>query len=144
MGVAGVAVIMFVLVLVTGLYPDQIEHHRPYAAFSANTVCKLVECHCCALEHDSFQSAAVIQCDGCRASDQIMMRVLQIGQATGEAADPAIIDVRQVADAVLIVRRQIIWRKVRLRLAECGPRLGVDVRRRACGVASADVRWSFA
>ena len=42
------------------------------------------------------------------------------------------------------VRRQIIWRKVRLRLAECGPRLGVDVRRRACGVASADVRWSFA
>ena len=40
------------------------------------------------------------------------------------------------------VRRQNIWHNSRLRLAECGPRLGVDVRRRVCGVASADVRWS--
>jgi hypothetical protein len=40
------------------------------------------------------------------------------------------------------VRRQNIWHNSRRRLAECGPRLGVDVRRRACGVASADVRWS--
>ena len=44
----------------------------------------------------------------------------------------------------LFVRRQNIWLNSRLRLAECGPRLGVDVRRRACGVASADVRWSVA
>ena len=42
------------------------------------------------------------------------------------------------------VRRQNIRHNLRRRLAECGPRLGVDVRRRACGVASADVRWSFA
>ena len=42
------------------------------------------------------------------------------------------------------VRRQNIWRNSRRRLAECGPRLGVDVRRRACGVASADARWSVA
>ena len=42
------------------------------------------------------------------------------------------------------VRRQNIWRNSRRRLAECRPRLGVDVRRRACGVASADVRWSVA
>lgn len=40
------------------------------------------------------------------------------------------------------VRRQIIWRRLRRKLAECRPRLGVDVRRRACGAASADVRWS--
>ena len=73
MCVAGVAVIMFVLVLVTGLYSDQIEHHQPYSSFSANAVCKLAECYCRALEHDSFQTAAVIQCDGCRASDQIML-----------------------------------------------------------------------
>jgi predicted metallo-beta-lactamase superfamily hydrolase len=43
-----------------------------------------------------------------------------------------------------LVRRQNIWRNLRCRLAECGPRLGVDVKRRVCGVASADVRWSFA
>jgi hypothetical protein len=44
----------------------------------------------------------------------------------------------------LRVRRQNIWHNSRRRLAECGPRLGVDVRRRACGVASADIRWSVA
>ena len=38
------------------------------------------------------------------------------------------------------VRRQNIWRNLQRKLAECGPRLGVDVRRRACGVASADIR----
>ena len=43
-----------------------------------------------------------------------------------------------------IVRRQNIWRKGRRRLAEDRPRLGVDVRQRACGVANADVRWSVA
>ncbi len=42
------------------------------------------------------------------------------------------------------VRRQNIWHTSRRKLAECGPRLGVDVKRRACGVASADIRWSFA
>ncbi|WP_210188701.1 hypothetical protein, partial [Bosea sp. TND4EK4] len=31
------------------------------------------------------------------------------------------------------VRRQNIRHNSRRRLAECGPRLGVDVRRRACG-----------
>ena len=41
------------------------------------------------------------------------------------------------------VRRQNIWRNSRRRLAESGPRLGFDVRRRACGAASADIRWSF-
>ena len=41
----------------------------------------------------------------------------------------------------LPVRRQNIWHNSRRRLAECGLRLGVDVRRRACGAASADVRW---
>ena len=42
-----------------------------------------------------------------------------------------------------IVRRQNIWRNSRGRFSECGPRLGADVRRRACGVAIADARWSF-
>ncbi|EPR14786.1 hypothetical protein RLDS_01765 [Sphingobium lactosutens DS20] len=42
------------------------------------------------------------------------------------------------------VRRQNIRHNSRRRLAECGPRLGVDIRRRACGAASADVRWSVA
>ena len=42
------------------------------------------------------------------------------------------------------VRRQNIWHNSRRRFAECGPRLRFDVRRRACGVASADVRVSFA
>lgn len=43
-----------------------------------------------------------------------------------------------------IVRRQNIWHRSRRRLAECGPRLGFDVRRRSCGAASADIRWSVA
>lgn len=45
---------------------------------------------------------------------------------------------------VLTVRRQNIRHNSRRRLAECGPRQGVDVRRRTCGAASADVRWSVA
>lgn len=39
------------------------------------------------------------------------------------------------------VRRQNIWRSSRRKLAECELRLGVDVKRLACGAASADVRW---
>jgi 4-hydroxy-2-oxoheptanedioate aldolase len=46
------------------------------------------------------------------------------------------------AREIVPVRRQNIWRNSRRRLAEFGPRLGVDVMRRACGEASADVRWS--
>ena len=42
------------------------------------------------------------------------------------------------------VRRQNIWHRSRYKLAEGGPRLGLDFRRRAYGVASADVRWSVA
>lgn len=56
--------------------------------------------------------------------------------------EPAVLtnftDVDQTCDPV---RRQNIWRISRRRLAESGLRLGVDVRRRACGVASADIRW---
>jgi aryl-alcohol dehydrogenase-like predicted oxidoreductase len=44
----------------------------------------------------------------------------------------------------LTVRRQNIRHNSRRRLVECGPRLGVDIRRRVCGVASADIRWSVA
>ena len=40
------------------------------------------------------------------------------------------------------VCRQNIWRRSRRRLAERGPRPGVDIKRRACGAASAGVRWS--
>ena len=46
--------------------------------------------------------------------------------------------------AMPLVRRQNIRHNSRRRLAECGPRQGVDVRRRTCGAASADVRWSVA
>nr|WP_319799915.1 BON domain-containing protein [Mesorhizobium sp. PAMC28654] len=42
---------------------------------------------------------------------------------------------------VLVVRRQIIWLRLDRRLAECRPHLGVDVKRRSCGAASADVGW---
>ena len=40
------------------------------------------------------------------------------------------------------VRRQNIWRKVGRGLAERWPRLGVDLRRRACGAASGDCSLS--
>ena len=49
-----------------------------------------------------------------------------------------------IAQIDRLVRRQNIWHNSRRRLAECGPRLGLMFRRRACGVASADVRVSFA
>ena len=42
----------------------------------------------------------------------------------------------------LDVRRQNIWHNSRRKLAECGPRPGVDIKRRSCGGASGDVRWS--
>ena len=41
-----------------------------------------------------------------------------------------------------LVCRQNIWRRSRRRLAERGPRPGVDIKRRACGAASVGVRWS--
>jgi hypothetical protein len=53
-------------------------------------------------------------------------------------------DATSLGGAMQVVPRQNIWRNSRRRLAECGPRLRVDVRRRACGAASADVRWSVA
>ncbi len=40
------------------------------------------------------------------------------------------------------VRRQNIWRRSRRKLVESGPRLGIDIRRRAFGAASADIGWS--
>lgn len=46
--------------------------------------------------------------------------------------------------SLAFVRRQMIWRFLRRRLAECRARPGVDVKRRACGAASGDVRWSVA
>ena len=49
---------------------------------------------------------------------------------------------RDEAREAMAVRRQNIWHNSRRKLAECGPRLGVDVMRRACGVASVDIRWS--
>ena len=45
-------------------------------------------------------------------------------------------------DMMKIVCRQNIWRRSRRRLAERGPRPGVDIKRRACGAASVGVRWS--
>ena len=41
--------------------------------------------------------------------------------------------------ALATVRRQNIRLILRRSLAECGARLGVDVKRRVCGAASADV-----
>ena len=46
--------------------------------------------------------------------------------------------------ALATVRRQNIRHRSRRKLAEGGPRLGLGFRRRAYGVASADVRWSVA
>ena len=40
------------------------------------------------------------------------------------------------------VRRQMIWRNLVRRIEERWSRLLVDVTRRGCGAASADVRWS--
>ena len=45
---------------------------------------------------------------------------------------------------IAIVRRQNIWHSIWAGLVEHRPRLGVDVKRRACGVASVEVRWSVA
>ena len=67
----------------------------------------------------------------------------------GVIADSMGFPIRRVADGASFdwsgaVRGQNIWHSSWRKLAECGRRLGVDVRRRACGVASADARWSFA
>ena len=65
-------------------------------------------------------------------------------RALGEGQQPVFHFKPVSCSAPSTARRQNIWRNSRRRLAECRPRLGVDVRRRACGVASADVRWSVA
>jgi hypothetical protein len=60
----------------------------------------------------------------------------------GRAEDPGF--TIKVMTVVTAVRRQNIWHIRRRKLAESGPRLGFGFRRRACGVASVDVRWSVA
>lgn len=64
--------------------------------------------------------------------------ILDLGLPDGDGLD-WLADKRRQS---LPVRRQNIWLRSRRRIAECGPRLVVDVRRQACGVASADIRWS--
>ncbi len=72
--------------------------------------------------------------------------VLAVGIATPAHAQIAGSSLRGTVKAeggvTEVVRRQNIWHRSRRKLAECGPRLGVDVRRRSCSVASADIRWS--
>ena len=55
MCVASVRVIVFVLMPVAGLYPNQIERHRFHPAFSTNAVGELTERHCRSFKHDAFQ-----------------------------------------------------------------------------------------
>ena len=57
---------------------------------------------------------------------------------TIEFRDPA----TRSMTGLTVVRRQNIWHNSWRRSAECRPRLGLMFRRRACGVASADVRVS--
>ncbi len=86
------------------------------------------------------------------------------GCATASSAPPLYVSVYVLADASgsmgigastadqtlmnqklgCAVRRQNIWRRSRRKLSEFGPRLRVDIKRRVCGVASADARWSVA
>ena len=55
---------------------------------------------------------------------------------------PAVASDNTWACEVVLVRRQNIWRRSRRKLVESGPRLGIDIRRRAFGAASADIGWS--
>ena len=56
---------------------------------------------------------------------------------------PVTVDGAPLAPAAgLGVRRRNIWRRFGVALTESGPRQGLAFRRRACGAASGDVRWS--
>ena len=67
---------------------------------------------------------------------------LQPAHQSVKVDDETVVLTAKEFELTAAVRRQNIWRNSRGKLAECGPRLGVDARRRACGAASADVRWS--
>ena len=71
-------------------------------------------------------------------SDARWNRLTLFGELRDKLAKADIGDLVRVTG----VRRQNIWPRLRLRLAERWLRLGFDIRRRVCGVASADVRWS--
>ncbi|MBN9506990.1 MAG: hypothetical protein J0I69_13285 [Altererythrobacter sp.] len=83
-------------------------------------------------------------------------RVVDVGEIKGPApyfGNPKVYadihdlrtgELKEARARIPAVRRQNIRHNSRRRLAECGPRQGVDVRRRTCGAASADVRWSVA
>ena len=64
--------------------------------------------------------------------------------AAAALAEPLTFDAALSRAAAAPVRRQNIRHNSRRKLAECGPRLGLGFMRRACGVASADARWSVA
>ncbi|UDL90443.1 hypothetical protein LGH82_03500 [Mesorhizobium sp. PAMC28654] len=65
----------------------------------------------------------------------------QINDGPAETHIVAHGDMPGLVGMLLPVRRQIIWLRLDRRLAECRPHLGVDVKRRSCGAASADVGW---
>ena len=87
------------------------------------------------------------------AADPDTPTVMQIGEAIGVACGkatafmpidnaPSIGTTPWSVPKPFTVRRQNIWRNSRRKVAEGGPRLWIDIRRRAFGAASADVRWS--
>ena len=66
------------------------------------------------------------------------------GYASSQGLTPGVRrEFRGFVQNLIAVRRQNIRHNSRRKLAEWGLRQGCDVKRRACGEASADVRWSF-
>ncbi len=95
--------------------------------------------------HADWTEQERLDAGGMTTSAERMVAAFTTGAATNTMiVDPKAMQRFAVRDSAYFVnvRRRNIWRRFGVALTESGPRQGLAFRRRACGAASGDVRWS--
>ena len=98
------SMIVRIAVMIVRVDADDVERARPHPAFGAHGIGENEDRFGHPFQHHAFQTAVMVKMDQRGRRDQVVMRVLQIGQSAGERADAMIVNVGQVGDAVTVTR----------------------------------------